>query len=67
MINLLSKTDDFIKKIYLFSEYDEFIKNYKFDMNNQRKFLILAVLVGIAGVGIGAATIFSMVSELYSP
>ena len=42
-------------------------KNYKFDMNNQRKFLILAVLVGIAGVGIGAATIFSMVSELYSP
>ena len=45
--------------------YDE--KNYKFDMNNQRKFLILAVLVGIAGVGIGAATIFSMVSELYSP
>ena len=36
-------------------------------MNNQRKFLILAVLVGIAGVGIGAATIFSMISELYSP
>ena len=36
-------------------------------MNNQRKFLILAVLVGIAGVGIGAATIFSMVYELYSP
>ena len=43
------------------------MRNYKFDMNNQRKFLILAVLVGIAGVGIGAATIFSMVSELYSP
>ena len=35
-------------------------------MNNQRKFLILAVLVGIAGVGIGAVTIFSMISELYS-
>jgi len=34
-------------------------------MNNQRKFLILAVLVGIAGVGIGAITIFSMISELY--
>ena len=29
-------------------------------MNNQRKFLILAVFVGIVGVGIGAVTIFSM-------
>jgi hypothetical protein len=36
-------------------------------MKNQKKFLILAVLVGIVGVGIGAVTIFSMVSELYSP
>jgi hypothetical protein len=36
-------------------------------MNNQRKFLVLASLVGIVGVGIGAFTIFSMVSELYSP
>ena len=36
-------------------------------MNNQRKFLILAALVGSAGVGIGAVTIFSMISELYSP
>ena len=36
-------------------------------MKNQKKFLILAVLVGIIGVGIGAVTIFSMVSELYSP
>jgi hypothetical protein len=36
-------------------------------MKNQKKFLLLAVLVGIAGVGIGAVTIFSMVSELYSP
>ena len=43
------------------------LKKYNFNMNNQRKFLILAVLVGIAGVGIGAATIFSMISELYSP
>jgi hypothetical protein len=36
-------------------------------MKNQKKFLLLAVLVGIVGVGIGAVTIFSMVSELYSP
>jgi hypothetical protein len=36
-------------------------------MKNQKKFLILAILVGIVGVGIGAVTIFSMVSELYSP
>jgi hypothetical protein len=36
-------------------------------MKNQKKFLILAVIVGIVGVGIGAVTIFSMVSELYSP
>jgi len=42
------------------------LKKYNFNMNNQRKFLILAVLVGIAGVGIGAVTIFSMISELYS-
>ena len=33
----------------------------------QKKFLILAVLVGIVGVGVGAITIFSMISELYSP
>jgi len=43
------------------------IKKYKYNMINQKKFLILAVLVGIVGVGIGAITIFSMVSELYSP
>ena len=36
-------------------------------MKKQKKFLILAILVGITGVGIGAITIFSMVSELYSP
>jgi len=36
-------------------------------MANQKKFLILAILVGIAGVGIGAVTIFSMISELYQP
>ena len=36
-------------------------------MHNQKKFLILAVLVGIVGVGVGAITIFSMISELYSP
>ena len=36
-------------------------------MKNQKKFLVLAILVGIVGVGIGAVTIFSMVSELYSP
>jgi len=36
-------------------------------MKKQKKFLILAILVGIIGVGIGAVTIFSMVSELYSP
>jgi hypothetical protein len=36
-------------------------------MKNQKKFLILAVLVGIVVVGIGAVTIFSMISELYSP
>ena len=36
-------------------------------MANQKNFLILAILLGIAGVGIGAITIFSMVSELYSP
>ena len=36
-------------------------------MNNQRKFLILPVLVGIAGVGIGAVTIISMISEIYAP
>jgi hypothetical protein len=35
-------------------------------MKNQKKFLILAVMVGIVGVGIGAITIFSMISELYS-
>ncbi len=35
-------------------------------MKNQKKFLILAALVGIVGVGIGVFTIFSMVSELYS-
>tara|TARA_B110001454_G_scaffold149969_1_gene139345 strand:- start:411 stop:521 length:111 start_codon:yes stop_codon:yes gene_type:complete len=34
-------------------------------MKNQKKFLMLAVLVGIVGVVIGAVTIFSMVSELY--
>jgi hypothetical protein len=43
------------------------IKKYKHSMINQKKFLVLAVLVGIVGVGIGAITIFSMVSELYSP
>ncbi len=42
-------------------------KNYNHNMKNQKKFLILAILVGIVGVGIGAVTIFSMVSELYSP
>tara|TARA_B110000263_G_scaffold46464_1_gene38546 strand:+ start:731 stop:841 length:111 start_codon:yes stop_codon:yes gene_type:complete len=36
-------------------------------MKNQKKFLILAVLVGIVGVGIGTITIFSMISELYLP
>jgi hypothetical protein len=36
-------------------------------MKNQKKILMLAILVGIAGVGIGAATIFSMISELYFP
>jgi hypothetical protein len=36
-------------------------------MKNQKKFLMLAILVGIVGVGIGAITIFSMISELYSP
>ena len=35
-------------------------------MINQKKFLILAVLVGIVGVGIGAVTIFSMLSELFT-
>ena len=30
MINLLSKTDDFIKMINLLSKTDEFIKNDKF-------------------------------------
>jgi len=35
-------------------------------MKNQKKFLMLAILVGIAGIGIGAITIFSMISELYS-
>ena len=30
MINLLSKTDDFIKMINLFSKTDDFIKNDKF-------------------------------------
>ena len=42
-------------------------KNYNHNMKNQKKFLILAILVGIVGVGIGVVTIFSMVSELYSP
>tara|TARA_Y100000590_G_scaffold370549_1_gene432455 strand:+ start:5258 stop:5368 length:111 start_codon:yes stop_codon:yes gene_type:complete len=36
-------------------------------MANQKKFLLLAIMVGIAGVGIGAITIISMISELYSP
>jgi len=36
-------------------------------MANQKKFLILAIFVGIAGVAIGGITIFSMISELYSP
>ena len=36
-------------------------------MKNQKKFLVLAILVGIVGVGIGAVTIFSMISELYLP
>jgi hypothetical protein len=35
-------------------------------MKNQKKILVLAALMGIAGVVIGAFTIFSMVSELYS-
>ena len=35
-------------------------------MKNQRKFLVLAATVGIIGIGIGAFTIFSIVSELYS-
>jgi len=35
-------------------------------MKNQKKFLMLAALVGIVGVGIGIFTIFLMVSELYS-
>jgi len=43
------------------------IKKSQHGMNNQKKFLVLAVLVGVVGVGIGAVTIFSMVSELYSP
>ena len=30
MINLFSKTDDFIKMINLFSKTDDFIKNDKF-------------------------------------
>ena len=30
MINLFSKTDDFIKMINLFNKTDEFIKNDKF-------------------------------------
>ena len=33
-------------------------------MNNQRKFLVLAVLVGIAGIVIGGITIFTMLKEL---
>tara|TARA_Y100000590_G_scaffold237961_1_gene267746 strand:- start:529 stop:639 length:111 start_codon:yes stop_codon:yes gene_type:complete len=36
-------------------------------MANQKKFLLLAISVGIAGVGIGAVTIFSMISEMYLP
>tara|TARA_Y100000996_G_scaffold280522_1_gene221324 strand:- start:840 stop:974 length:135 start_codon:yes stop_codon:yes gene_type:complete len=43
------------------------IKKLQDNMNKQKSFLILAVLVGVAGVGIGAVTIFSMISELYSP
>ena len=30
MINLVSKTDDFVKMINLFSKTDDFIKNHKF-------------------------------------
>ena len=33
-------------------------------MNNQRKFLILAVLVGIAGVGIGAASKYDRLRKM---
>ena len=36
-------------------------------MNNLKKFLVLAVLIGVVGVGIGTVTFFSMISELYSP
>ena len=43
------------------------IKKYKHGMNNQKKFLVLAALLGIVGVGVGAVTIFSMISELYQP
>jgi hypothetical protein len=33
-------------------------------MANRKNFLILAILLGIAGIVIGSVTIFSMVKEL---
>ena len=32
-------------------------------MKKQKNFLILAILLGLAGIAIGSATIFSLVSE----
>tara|TARA_B110000014_G_scaffold134206_1_gene92783 strand:+ start:2145 stop:2255 length:111 start_codon:yes stop_codon:yes gene_type:complete len=32
-------------------------------MKNQKNFLILAILLGLAGIAIGSATIFSLLSQ----
>ena len=32
-------------------------------MKNQKNFLILAILLGLAGIVIGSATIFSMITK----
>jgi len=36
-------------------------------MGKQKKFLLFAILVGIAGVVIGSITIFSTLEDLLSP
>ena len=38
-------------------------KKYNYHMKKQKNFLILAILLGLAGITIGSATIFSLLSQ----
>ena len=44
--------------------YKVFKNKYKIIMAKKKNFLILAILLGLAGITIGSITIFSMLSEL---